>query len=132
MPSIEELSGLVDRVKAATRADGSIDADLAIAMGAQYRSRKGRGREWLEDSHGGVETWVRRPPAYTASLDAITALIERQLPKQTPELIRQALSDLGKRFGWHITFPKPGQMAMLPLALCAAFLTALISMQAQS
>jgi len=62
MSTKAELQALLDRVKAATGPNYALEVDIhAMCAGA-------------------VDTPDRRAPAYTASLDAITALIERELP----------------------------------------------------
>lgn len=75
-----DLTELRERVAGLTGADRRTDALIAKHIDQiRFRSTK-RGREWLEDSHGGVETWVRHPPAYTGSIDVALAFVERVLP----------------------------------------------------
>ena len=75
--------------------------------------------EWLSGGFSSVPF-----PKYTASLDAVIALVERELPGKWPELLREAISVLGKRHRWHIMPPEPGQLAELAPALCLALLRA--------
>jgi len=131
MVEAARLRELLERVRKAEGPDRELDAELAICFGWQYRSRKGRGREWLDDSFGSVETWVRQPPAFTASLDAITALIERELPGQAWTLGKNvhyhywqctfiALDENGNPFG----LASSHAAATPEIAMVAAFLSA--------
>lgn len=81
----ERIGALIERLENASGPDREIDAEIAIAFGHEYRSRRSRsgvnrGREWLVDSHGGVDTWTQHPPAYTSSVDAALALFKRAAP----------------------------------------------------
>jgi len=71
-----DLTTLIERVRGLTGADRDIAEHIDKIP---FRSTK-RGREWLIDSHGGVETWARHPPLYTGSVDAALAFLERVLP----------------------------------------------------
>lgn len=80
MADLTKCADLISRLKKATGPDRGIDRDIAEhIVGTKYRSTQ-RGREWLDDSHGGVETWSRHPTPYTASIDAAIALTEKVLP----------------------------------------------------
>jgi hypothetical protein len=66
---------LITRLEAAAEGSRELDAEIAAREGIQSRPRRdsrgrSKGREWLEDSHGGVSAWRREPPPYTQSLDA--------------------------------------------------------------
>lgn len=80
---MQEKSPITEIKKAlenSTGPDRGIDRDIAEhIVGTKYRSTQ-RGREWFDDSHGGVETWSRHPTPYTASIDAAIALMEKILP----------------------------------------------------
>lgn len=121
-----DLSQLLEKVRTATGPDRAIDRDIAEhIVGTRFRSTK-RGREWLEDSHGGVETWVRQATPYTTSLDAIVALIERELPGWWWKATKTGRADM--ELVGSMPFVSVGVNAKTPaLALCAAFLSALIS-----
>ena len=76
----DEWLSLAARCQAATGVDRGIDAAMAEALGLPPA-----GYQFSEDA----VIWVRRkgtgpirwsPPTWTGSLDAITALIERELP----------------------------------------------------
>ena len=74
------LQELITKLEKATEPDRELDAIIAIASGIKHRSRHttsgiNKGREWLVDSHAGVETWKHHPPAYTSSLDAALTLV---------------------------------------------------------
>ena len=117
--SQDRLRGLLDRIKAATGPDRSVDRDIAEHVAAiPFRSTK-RGREWFEDSHGGVETWLRHPPAYSCSVDVALALAERSLGNGWFGVMLDAVRELGTRG----TEPPTA----LPRYIIAALLTALIA-----
>ncbi|RRY11357.1 hypothetical protein [Brucella anthropi] len=63
-------------------------------------------------------------PAYTASVDAAIALAERELPGKGIDLLREAISELGKKYHWHICLKKPEQLRELPIQVCIALLRA--------
>lgn len=86
MADLTKYEDLIERLEKVTGPDRGIDRDIAEhIVGTKYRSTQ-RGREWLEDSHGGVETWTRYPVPYTASIDAAIALIEKILPGSELEI----------------------------------------------
>jgi hypothetical protein len=73
------LDSAADRCEAG-EALGGIDSLIGEAVGLRFRTRKtgggvSKGREWLVDSHGGVETWARHAPAYSTSIDAAMSLV---------------------------------------------------------
>ncbi len=73
-------------LESATGPDRAIDRDIAEhIVGTKYRSTS-RGREWLDDSHGGLDTWSRHPTPYTGSIDAAIGLIEKLLPDAELEI----------------------------------------------
>ncbi len=124
------LDGLIERVRAATGPDRGIDRDIAERVAAtKFRTGK-RGREWFEDSHGGVETWTRHPTPYTASVDAALALVERMLPGWCNSTGLDA-DDQCWAYVWskkRALSPPEGQaegMPSRPLAILLALLTAL-------
>lgn len=63
-------------------------------------------------------------PAYTASVDAAIALAERVLQGKGIDLLREAISELGKKYDWHICLKKPEQAKELPIQVCIALLRA--------
>lgn len=122
MSTEAELQALLERVKAATGPNYALEVDIhAMCAGA-------------------VDTPDRRAPAYTASLDAITALIERELPGWDFTICSHRFdgSEHGKPYAdlasqrfidgdadeeeW-----AEAMAASMPLALTAAFLSAMIA-----
>ena len=90
----ETLESLAVRCEAATGPDRELDSLIGEAVGLTFRSRrtaggKNKGREWLVDSHGGVESWSHHAPAHTASLDAAKSLYPK-LPELIPSNPRLA------------------------------------------
>jgi hypothetical protein len=76
----DRLDDLIAKLETAPNGRGDLDADVAMAVGVPYRTRrngqgKSKGREWFVDSIGGVQTWAQDPPAYTTSLDAALSLV---------------------------------------------------------
>ncbi|MBN8535400.1 MAG: hypothetical protein J0L51_15085 [Rhizobiales bacterium] len=88
MASRKELLALGERCEKATGPDREIDATLDLLVGGpQDFFGPAFGTVYVDgpEYHNGAATWAgggRRyyVPVYTASLDAITALIERKLP----------------------------------------------------
>lgn len=73
------MDNLISRLESATEGSRELDAEIAEYVGVRHRSRrtfdgKNKGREWLVDSHGGVETWSQDPPRFSRSIDAARAL----------------------------------------------------------
>ncbi len=55
----QELIAVLEKATGPSR---EVDAQIAIAVGIRYRTRKtgggvSKGREWFEDGHGGVRRW---------------------------------------------------------------------------
>jgi hypothetical protein len=102
-----------------------VDAEIAALIGIESRSRRDRngrskGREWLEDRHGGVETWGRQPPAYTASLDAAMTLV----PEECDFGVGSFDDSVKLPWAWVRTDETEGHAATPALALTAAALLA--------
>lgn len=60
-------------------------------------------------------------PAYTASLDAAVSLVERVLPGKWPDILRQAISEMGREFHWHICLVKVPPSLLAKYVLLALF-----------
>ena len=77
----EDLTELLSRVETATGSDVRLDGDIAVALGVfrpvQARHERVFGNSWHVKLTGSV---MFMAPAYTASLDAALALVERVLP----------------------------------------------------
>jgi hypothetical protein len=78
------LRELRERVEAASGGDRTIDGDIAEHLGLppQGWKRSSRNTAWWNDVGGGP--W--QPPAYTSSIDAAVALVEKILPDSYWEL----------------------------------------------
>lgn len=109
------ISEMIEMVRAATGPSRAIDLHLhaSIAQAGQWADSDIQYA--LSDIEG-----TTAPPAYTGSLDSITALIEQKLPGRYVamntggETMPQAI----------IAATWLGQARTLPLALCLAFLLA--------
>jgi hypothetical protein len=123
MTDIAALKELLERVEKAEGPGREMDEKTLVALGGK---RKG-GDWWIGHSYIG-----RSAPAYTSSIDACVALIEKVLPDWCYEI-----SLLGEQLcfaeiwevgegGYSATVAK-GDARTLPLALLAALLSALIA-----
>lgn len=151
MTSKEELTLLLERVQKATGPDREIDWDIADALQLIPAHRVidvGWDHVWYRhpgetilsrvpgsDQFAGVESWS--PLNITASLDAIAALIDSRL-NDTPGVAHypaeMTLSSVGLDGPWKAAIwlgeESDGQYVKAPtapLALCAAFLQAMIA-----
>jgi len=80
MSTKAELQALIERVKAATGPDREIDLEIALFAGWTHVRMKGDAKPYWRKP-GETQYFMRsEPPRYTASLDAITAMIERDVP----------------------------------------------------
>ena len=133
------MTELIERLEAACEGSRELDAAMFRAIGAPLPDKFANLNlelTWGPDGSAYMpvgEMQVRYdPPAYTLSIDAIVAIIERKLP------------------GWHIQverhpdfcdatlWPSPDapywltHAATMPMALCASFLRALQAQQETS
>lgn len=113
----EVLRGLLERISTTDRPDRGIDAALWYALVEKPQPGDKIDRDM-----------IGRMPRYTASLDEALELAEHIQPKEWPDVLRNAVSHLGRHHHWHICFPRRGQRNELPLAIVRA---ALISALAQ-
>lgn len=97
-----EIEALLERVKAATGPDRELDEAIRFYF----------------DPVGSV--YYSESSAYTASIDAALALVERMLPGRWAEILRTAMDDL-----WASTTGSKMPMKLLPRFVIAALLTAL-------
>lgn len=132
--TLPELRSLYDRVCKADGPDRAIDIDLMVAFLPRHRIIKVAG---VDDLIRFSQVWDSSSAcwrdadriAYTASLDAITALIERELPGVARES-GNCVGLNGKWFFGRITgaaFCMQETRPTEPLALTAAFLAACIA-----
>lgn len=149
MPTRDEVQALLERVMAATGPDQDIDAEIALAACSEVagwvrhpnwaamdpKVKSLRAELWLSEE--GFLAWrdhnenvasVMAPP-YTSSIDAILALIEKELPavmwsacimEEGP--YAQVLRPMPN--GGYVGGLTQSSAATVPLALCAAFLSA--------
>ncbi len=71
------------------------------------------------------DTGQNEPATYyklTTSVDSVLALTRQVALRETARVFRTGLEDLSRRFHWHITFPKPEQIDLLPRAALAVLL----------
>jgi hypothetical protein len=100
---------LAARAESATGEDAVLDLDLAAALYPQHVSYD-------------PKTWLVRHGGWTASLDAITALIEREFPEASCELKRYRMGRCSANLS--ARWPEPHlyvEAATPALALVAAF-----------
>lgn len=122
---MSDLNELFERVKKATGPDRKLD--IAIARQTHHPSMDGCNPDHDNFIMAGSKM-DRRIPAFTASIDAALALVERVLPgwpQQWAEMLREAMDDL-----WAETSPQM-PIIRLPLAILAALLSALISKESR-
>jgi len=131
MTSKADWIALAERCEKATGTDREIDGDIAHAAKqfVDYLTRVPE-RPWLWAEFVDPDDWeCWEAPEYTASLDAITAMIERELPKMQwlcrPDK-EGGFANLYRRGddGWAI-MSWPCHAATPALALCAAFCRAM-------
>lgn len=111
-----DLDSLIARVERLDKPDREVDALIGAYVNGGNPSgfsgwywTKGQGRHEKADR-------------FTASTDAILDLIERRLPGQWADLIRDALKDMGARFAWHTAGRDPEHFRLFPKFLVLAFL----------
>jgi len=134
MSTKAELQALLERVKAATGPDREIDLEIALFAGWTHVRMKGDAKPYWRKP-GETQYFMRyEPPRYTASLDAITALIERELPG-----LCLSVGQNVHHFYWFASLGDvdddgvPREVASghseftAPLALTVAFLSAMIA-----
>jgi len=113
MTRAKELAGLIERVEKATGPDGAID-DLLY---------------WTLKQHPAKGPFARIP-AYTASIDAAVALVERLLPGIFWVIGQGKTNSVEKLFGCQLLFGTEeiigsGESDHAPLAILLALLKAL-------
>lgn len=139
MTTRAEWVAIAERCERAAGADRELDAEIAVGCRLWLETRYAVSGLidplWRADYDGlfsvlagpaKMPVCTREAPLYTASLDAIVSLIERELPDPTWRL----LSDCGRAFAFinidHYLGEAPGvgwhtQAATPALALCSAF-----------
>ena len=129
------LSTLIDRVRAATGPDREIDADVYEALGYQVKRRPVR-HSSVHKSHATSVSWRYLDSGrwlameyFTASLDAVVALIEREMPGAEYEyeltnIYGIAQATVGLNFSAGTPPSERRKDGNVVLALLAAFLSA--------
>lgn len=125
-----DIAALLERVRAATGPDREIDGEIAKLCG------------WLKTPLDWIDNLGRKrnlPPAFTASLDASVALIERELSGWSLGLHDRQVGPEAKLFRAYVVKGSPirptpfvEDAATRPLALLAAFLAAKLSLSDHS
>lgn len=134
-----DLAQLISRLEAASEGSRELDAAMFRAIGAPLPDKFANLNlelTWGPDGSAYMpvgEMQVRyEPPAYTTSIDAIVALIERKLPGWWVQYLGQTTK------GWAARIERQGTSLGLfnsttpALALCIAFLRALQAQQETS
>lgn len=135
------MTDLIARLKSAEAGSRELDADLALAFNPKFSgwikhpNLKADSPAWMQGelwpSAEEFNEWLIRDgkpcsdyaPAYTTSLDAITALIGEKLPGWTWEVVSEGLACLrGHHHAHLVTIGARGKTA--PLACAAALLRA--------
>ncbi len=121
------MSALIGRLSKLTGPRYTMDVAIALATDFWPKDRiqnivyNDDGDPWVYFTDGPD---LPLPPAYTASVDSAIALAERVLPGKGIDLLREAISELGKKYDWHICLKKPEQAKELPIQVCIALLRA--------
>ena len=129
MTTKAEWTALAERCEKATGPDQKLDAAIELALGRQVEWHVVSG-EWNKHPVQLTSWGGEAVPDFTRSLDAITALIERELPEM------QWLCRPDAKGGFGNLYPKshfdlvdypiwPSYAATPALALCAAFAKAM-------
>lgn len=127
MPTSDEVQALLERVKACEFGDRELDAEIAkVVLGwVVYQDDPSFWRAGPKNLNFGL---CRRLEFYTSSLDAIVALIDKELPGWGKEIFQ---GDQGTTVCLSLSLPLVrtknvwgGTMPTMALALCAAFLSA--------
>lgn len=135
-----DLSELIERVRQATGPDRELDAALFIALvePTWHTSPKDPGAVaadkqyfWPEGKLKYLTRNSKVAPYYTASVDAITALIEKKLPGWKWNIGHDANDELHATI-WHGVTEHDEYAPTAPLALCLSFLLALHSQEQNS
>lgn len=113
-----DLTALAERVERLTKP--SLRVDLAVIVAIRPRPI----RKDIAITERDVVRFYRHVggrrnfPHYTASLDAVVALAVEMLALRWTDLVREAVSAIGKRHAMHMRFHKadPGELARLMLA----------------
>lgn len=123
----EEWLVLAERCEKATGPDREIASAIARAIGWTFQKMKGDRHEYWRKP-GATEYYMRSElPELTNSLDAITSLIERELPHAwSARNGRSGDSATARALLWIDGTPdRSGHGATVALALCAAFCRAM-------
>jgi hypothetical protein len=119
-----ELQSLLERVEKATGRDRSLDANVAEAIAGWTCVR---GDNWIGPT-GRITI-----PEYTASLDAVLALVEEKYPRLALSFLRYPNGEwgIGSSGGDEAPLITPLEFpgAHLPIQVLAALLRALIAQQ---
>ena len=124
---------LIDRLSKLDGPDREVDAEIMALfyvrgkrhIGAYMENDRGidepvESDVWIDPN---TERWVSTSAHYfTASVDVAIAMAERVLPGKSIDLLREAISELGKKYHWHICRTKPEQVRELPIQVCIAIL----------
>jgi hypothetical protein len=141
MTDTETLRSLLERCKAATGPDRELDADIAVALGHKITWRTSVGTmEPYPDIHWQAPHYragLREPcPCWSASIDAVVALIEIKLPGWDMELRRSSYGSFCSLMPENVNESDKEEhcyadsnvfMPTLPLAMLCALLSALIA-----
>lgn len=134
MTDIASMEALLAKCEAATGPDREIDGAVALLNGWTCEKMKGDQHPYWRKP-GVTVYWNRAElPSYTESIDAIVALIERELPGWTADADLCAPNSENLTYGARLFPPIPtcnyaGEARSSALALCAAFLRAKIAME---
>jgi hypothetical protein len=135
------MEALLARVEQASGPNTHLDCDLHAALAAQIPKGYARGSasgSYIIAHHKKGGIWTEKVPPYTASIDAIVELIERELPGWAWKVVRDYARGnccVVVRNAPSLDIVAPAWVhtsPTVPLALCGAFLRARIAMERQS
>jgi hypothetical protein len=92
----------------------------------QREGSPGNGLSKFFDSSARPPSKLDYAPKYTSSVDDALHLVGWQFPKRWPDILRTAISKMGRDNHWHTEFPKEGSHSGLALEIVRALISDLL------